>query len=65
MRDKIDRYSIRMFWIFGLMVGAVAAMSMAGCNTAVGVWRDVQGITDGMLHVAETNGESSRGIRGR
>lgn len=50
MRDKFDRFSLRLFWILGVLAGATVALaSQGGCmNTLRGAGMDLSGMWNGM-----------------
>lgn len=49
MERRFDRYSLRLFWILGLLAGATIALAgMGGCSTWDGVKRDWNGAWQGV-----------------
>ena len=57
--------TLKIWAFFAVLFGACVALLMSGgCNTMIGLGRDLTGAFDGAMYQAETNGQSSRAVRG-
>jgi len=60
----IDRWTLRLFVTFGALTLLTFMLAgMSGCNTGIGIYRDVMGAIDGMAGTAENEGMTPRQSR--
>ena len=56
--QRPDRVTLNLFIVFTILT--VITFALAGCNTGIGIYRDVMGAIDGMQSTAENEGKTPR-----